>query len=88
MEKILIGYFLEVNLEHSDELHKFHNDYPLVPENLALSSDMLSNYCKKVADKFDINVCYIKILNPNLDNKTNCSLRKSSDVFDIRNETD
>ena len=88
MEKNLIGYFLEANLEQSDELHKFHNDYPLAPENLAVSSDMLSNYCKKVADKFEINVGYAKKLNPNLDNKTNCSLQKSSDVFDIRNETD
>ena len=46
-EKSLIGYFLEVELEYLDELHKLHNDYPLVPEKLAVSSDMLSKYCKK-----------------------------------------
>ena len=46
-EKSLIGYFLEVELEYLDELHKLHNDYPLAPEKLAVSSDMFSKYCKK-----------------------------------------
>ena len=40
-EKSLIGYFLEVELEYLDELHKLHNDYPLAPEKLAVSGDML-----------------------------------------------
>ena len=43
-EKSLIGYFLEVDLECSSELHELQNDYPLAPEELAVSSDMLSNY--------------------------------------------
>ena len=46
-EKSLIGYFLEVELEYLYELHKLHNDYPLAPKKLAVSSDMLSKYCKK-----------------------------------------
>ena len=46
-EKSLIGYFLEVDLEYPEDLHELHNDYPLVPENFAVSSDRLSNYCKK-----------------------------------------
>ena len=50
-EKSLIGYFLEVDLEHPDELHELHNDDPLASEKLAVSSDMLSKYCKKKADK-------------------------------------
>ena len=29
IEKSLIGYFLEVDLEYSDKLHELHNDYPL-----------------------------------------------------------
>ena len=36
-----IGYFLEVNLEYLDKLHELHNDYPLSPEKLSVSSDML-----------------------------------------------
>ena len=41
-EKSLIGYFLEVDLEYPDQLHQLHNDYPLAPEKLAVSSGMLS----------------------------------------------
>ena len=47
-EKNLIGYFLEVDLKYPDELHELHNDYPLAPEKLAVSSNMLSKYCKKL----------------------------------------
>ena len=42
-----IGYFLEVDLEYPGELHKLHNDFPLAPEKIAVSNDMLSKYCKK-----------------------------------------
>ena len=45
-EKSSIGYFLEVDLEYPDELDELRNDYPLAPEKLAVSSDMLSKYCK------------------------------------------
>ena len=47
-EKNPIGYLLEVDLEHPDELHELHNDYPLAPEKLAIPSDMLSKYCKEI----------------------------------------
>ena len=70
-ETNLIGYFLEVDLEYPDELHELHNDYPLALEKLAVSSDMLSNYCKKIADKYEMKVDDLKKLIPNLDNKTN-----------------
>ena len=50
-EKSPIEYFLEVDVEYSDELHELHNDYPLASEKPTVSSDMLSNYCKGIADK-------------------------------------
>ena len=53
-EKSPIGYLLEVDLKYPDELHELHNDYPLALEKLAVSSDMLSKYCKKIADKYEI----------------------------------
>ena len=53
-EKNGIGYFLEVDLEYPGELHELHNDYPLAPEKLAVTNHMLSKYCKKIADKYDI----------------------------------
>ena len=67
----LIGHLLEVDLKYSNELRKLHNDYPLALEKLAVSSDMLSKYCKKVADKYEIKVDDVKKLIPNLGNKTN-----------------
>ena len=70
-EKSLIGYFLEVDLKCPDELHELHNDYPLAPEKLAVSTDMLLKYCKKIADKYEIKVGDVKKLIPNLGNKTN-----------------
>ena len=36
-----IGYILELGLEYPSELHKMHNDYPLVPEKLEISQNML-----------------------------------------------
>ena len=63
-EKSPIGYFLEVGLE-------LHNGYPLAPEKLAVPSDMLSKYCKKIADKYGIKVGDVKKLIANLGNKTN-----------------
>ena len=56
-----IGYFLEVGLEYPEELHELHNDYPLAPEKLAVSSDLLSKYYKEIADKYKIKVGNVKI---------------------------
>ena len=53
-EKSPIQYISEVDLKYPDKLHELHNDNPLAPEKLAVSSDMLSNYCKKIADKYEI----------------------------------
>ena len=73
-EKSEIGYFLEVDLEYPDELHELHNDYPLAPEKLVVTNDMLSKYCKKIADEYDIKVGDIRKLIPNLRNKTKYGL--------------
>ena len=59
-EKSLIGYLLEVDLKCPDKLHEFGNECPLAPEKLAVSSDMLSKYCKKIADKYEIKVGDVK----------------------------
>ena len=69
-EKCQIGYFLENDLEYPDELLELHNDYPLAPERLAVSSDMFSSYCKKNADKYEVKLGDAKKLIPRLGTKT------------------
>ena len=61
-EKSPIGYILEVDLEYPDKLHVLHNSYPLAPEKLAIPYDMLSDYCKKIADEYGIKVGNVKYL--------------------------
>ena len=36
-----VGYILEVDLECPSELYEWHNDYPLAPEKLEISQNML-----------------------------------------------
>ena len=67
-EKSPIGYFLEVDLEYSDKLHESDNDSPLAQKKLAVSGDMLSKYCKRIADNYEIKIGDVKKLIPNLGN--------------------
>ena len=42
-----LGYILEVDLEYPESLHELHNDYPLAPEHVTISHDMLSPFQRK-----------------------------------------
>ena len=59
-EKSPIRYLLDVDLEYSVELHELRNDYPLALEKLAVSSHILSKYCKNIADKYEIKIGDVK----------------------------
>ena len=59
-DKSSIGYFLEGDLEYPDELHELHNDCPLAPEKLDVSSVMLSKPSKKIVNKYEIKVGDVK----------------------------
>ena len=63
------GLILEVDLEYRQELHDLHNDYPLGPEKIKVAKDMLSDYCKKIADKFNISSGLVHKLIPTLNDK-------------------
>ena len=62
-DKSAIGSILEVDLEYPDELHELCNDFPLAPKIFAVSNDMLLNYCKNIADKYEIKVGDVKKIN-------------------------
>ena len=68
-ENSLIGYILEVDLEYSTFLHNLHNDYPLCPKKIEVSSDMPSKYCKDIADRYDFKDGGVKKTIPNLGDK-------------------
>ena len=65
------GLLLEVDLDYPKELHDLHNDYPLAPEKLKVNKNMLSEYCKKIAGKFNISSGQVHKLITTLGKKKN-----------------
>ena len=62
-----VGYILEVELEYPDELHSLHNDYPLAPEKLEITQNILSKYCFNIGNKYGrIKIGGVNKLVPNL----------------------
>ena len=46
-----IGYIIQCDLEYPPELHDAHNDYPMAPEHLTLTKDMLSPFSLGLLDQ-------------------------------------
>ena len=63
------GLILEVDLEYPEELHDIHNDYPLAAEKVKVTPNMLSDYCKKIANKYNISTGLVHKLIPTLSDK-------------------
>lgn len=58
------GLILEVDLEYPEEIHNLHNDYPLGPEKIKVTGDMMSDYCKTLANKYKISTGLVHKLIP------------------------
>ena len=65
------GYKLEVDLEYPEELHELHNDYPLAAEEMKVTHDMLSPYCRNIQEQFGITIGQVAKLLPTLVTKKN-----------------
>lgn len=61
---------LEVDLDYPEGLHDTHNSYPLAPEQLEITSDMLSVYFKRIQARFSVSSASVMNLIPNLINKS------------------
>ena len=59
-----------MELEYHFELHDLHNDYPLAPDKLEISQNMLSKYCFNNANEYGIKIGRVNKLVPNLCNKS------------------
>ena len=59
----------KVDLAYPKELHELHNDYPLGPEKVKVTEDMLSECCQKIAEKYKISTGLVSKLTPTLMNK-------------------
>jgi hypothetical protein len=46
-----MGYFVECDLEYPGELHEIHNDFPLAPEPMRITKEMLSLFCTSLGVK-------------------------------------
>ena len=42
------GYIVECDLEYPEKLHELHSDYPLAPDHLKPTSEMLSPFARNL----------------------------------------
>ena len=63
------GAILEVDLEYPKHLHDLHNDYPCGAEKIKVKNKMLSNYCEKKGNKYNISIGQVHKLIPTFSDK-------------------
>ena len=84
-----IVYITAVDLNYPDDLHELYNGYPLVPERLEISQNMLSKNCCNISDEYGIKIGKVSILVLNLGNKSKYVLHyKNLKLYLSMNEFD
>ena len=69
------GLILEVDLEYRQELHDLHNDYPIAPEKMKVTKEMLyPHIAESIREKFNISIGQVHKLIPTLNKKEKCVL--------------
>ena len=63
------GFIAEADFEYPEELHDLHNDYPLAPEKINVDKYNLSEYCKRISEKYGISTGLVSKLIPTLGKK-------------------
>ena len=53
---------IEVDLEYPKELPKLHNDFPLPPDKIEISKEMLPNYQLRIVSFYNIPIGSVKKL--------------------------
>ena len=64
------GYICEVDLEYPFEIHDLHNEYPLAPQRMVITPEMISPYNQMLIENLGVKPGKISKLVPNLNDKT------------------
>ena len=67
------GCVLEVDLEYPKEFRGLHNDYPLAPDKIEFTKEMLSEHQLMISDLNNISIGNVKKLVPKVFGKNVCA---------------